>query len=249
LIDIHCHLLPRIDDGSKDWEESLELCEKGFRNGLEEIILTPHLMDFSKADHLIEKRDQLTEKLIEKLKMSEEASALKLYKGFEVFASEEILTTSELKKLTLNGTKYILVEFNPSLKYVSFVIDSLEAVERQGLTMIMAHVERYQFTQKDHEFVNYLLDKGVLFQVNADSILGDWGQKAQRLAVDMLDQNMVHFMASDAHNTMRNNNMNVTLKEISRFITDLQITDIVETNAKSILADGMLNDIQRGMLR
>lgn len=208
------------------------------------------MMDFDEVDHIINKRDELAQTLIEKLKLSEDTRErnLAIYKGFEVYASQEILETAQLKKLTLNGSRYILVEFHPNLRYISFVVDCVEEISRQGLIMIMAHPERYQFTQKDNGFVNYLLDEGVLFQINADSITGNWGSRAQRLACDMLDQNMVHFIASDAHNTMRNNNMSSALNEISRFIPDLQIDDIVHKNAKAVIADRMIQEMQRGML-
>lgn len=201
MVDIHCHILNGIDDGPQDLEQSLSLCRKLYQNGLRSIIATPHyIIDDSYMPKASDVKDkvQLLQTQLDKEKLD-----LKLYPGMEVFASRDIIEKIRSKEiLTLNDSRYILIEF--SLGTVSkYVSDILFELQLEGLTPIIAHPERYSSSFLKGKQLSEFVDKGILLQINSESISGFHGKRAKKAAYELLKRGMVHFVSSDSHGESR----------------------------------------------
>ncbi len=197
MVDIHCHILNGIDDGPKDLEHSLSLCRKLYQKGVRSIIATPHyIIDDSYMPEAgeVKEKVQLLQAELDKEKLD-----LKLYHGMEVFASRDIIEKIRGNEiLTLNDSKYILIEF--SFGTISrYVSDLLFELQLEGLTPIIAHPERYSSGFIKSKLLSEFVDKGILLQINSESISGFHGKRAKKAAYDLLRRGMVHFVASDSH--------------------------------------------------
>lgn len=200
LIDIHSHILPGLDDGAKDMLTSLEMMKIAYDNGIRDIILTPHY----KPSHHNASAATIN-RLIEDLQELCIARGIKirLYKGNELmyhFGVMEALDDGRAN--TLAGSGYILIEFNPSDDY-NRIRDGIYDALSHGYTPILAHVERYESVMKDMDRVRELIGMGCYMQVNAGSVMGDFGRTAKKNVATMLKNNLVHFIASDAHSANR----------------------------------------------
>lgn len=145
MVDIHTHIINEIDDGASSLEESLALCRMAYENNITDIILTPHMMMLDNIDSFLEERDSKINILKENLEKQE--IPIRLYPGAEVYADEDIMFCDELFRLTLNHSRYLLIEFafdgisiRRVMRYISYVVDA-------GLIPIIAHPERYIFSR------------------------------------------------------------------------------------------------------
>ena len=194
MIDIHAHVLPQVDDGPGTWEESLALLQRGEEDGIRGAVCTSHVLD--RLDERLEA--ELTEKF-ETLKRMASKQGLKmsLWLGSEIHTNAHFSLRSRVATLNGNG-KYILMEL-PMGDIPKDVEDKFFQIRIEGVYPILAHPARnsriLQNPQKAFQFVQ----KGVLLQLNAGSILGKFGKRVKRLANEMLDHQMVHFIASDCH--------------------------------------------------
>ena len=215
MIDIHCHALNSIDDGARDLSESLEMLKLANENSISAIIFTPHIKCGGDIDEFINKRDALFDELKSAAKDFE---CPDLYKGAEVYADDDIFY-AEIERLTINNTKYILVEFN----FIQFIPQRIEKyfneIKSLGLKPIFAHPERYSYCQNDYEFLNYLRRMGVLFQINASSLAGMGSMNEFLLAKELINKQMASFIGSDGHSPR--GRTNELLKMASAFPSDL----------------------------
>lgn len=197
MIDIHCHLLPNIDDGPDSWEESLELARLLTDEGVEIAITTPHWIKGSvwqpESGHVVDLVDQLN------LKLREKDIPLSVLPGMEVGINEklaELVSSREI--LTLGGGNHILVE----TPYVSIPYGIKEIMFRlkvSGLEPIMAHPERCSEIQGNPKILEEIVDCGASTQVTTASFLGYFGKGARECAIRLAKEGLIHFVASDAH--------------------------------------------------
>lgn len=198
FVDIHSHILPGIDDGSKDFSMSIQMLKIASDNGITGIILTPHNKP-GRHNAGSEKIAFLIRKLREELE--KEKISIELYPGNELYyrtdLSEEVL---EGRACTMAGSRYVLAEFNPmdSYEYIRSGIYSLMA---GGFSPILAHVERYSNINGKTERVEDLIEMGCYIQVNAGSIMGSFGLGTKMFTRKLLREQLVHFVATDAHDT------------------------------------------------
>ena len=194
MIDIHCHLLPNTDDGSKSFEESLELLKNAFLDGIREIIVTPHY-DVESPFHITKENNM---KKLNELKELAKDIDVSLYLGNEIYINKDILKDLDEDKIaTMAGSKYILVEF-PFLNYAEDYDDYLYDLKKAGYKIIIAHPERYEYVKKDIEFVSRWLNEGYLLQANATSF------KHHSDTINaLLEKRYISFIASDGHNLNR----------------------------------------------
>lgn len=218
MIDLHCHILPDIDDGAEDLDESVEMCLTGARTGITAAVLTPHFARFDRLDAFLGAREARMEALYEALQ--EENADFEIYTGAEVYLSDAILSAPwNLDALALNGSRYLLTEFPLPTFPVSQGIRQLEEVLMRGYTPILAHPERYEPFLENSGIVNELYEMGVRFQVNLDGLGGRYGEVPQDFAVRMVLENMADFAATDAH-SVRYRRTNL-LSKLSRLPEDL----------------------------
>lgn len=195
MIDLHCHILPGIDDGAKDEATCRKMFALADKQGVTAIIATPHY-NSSLGPDIIKKREAAFRKAQKIAKAV--APDLKLYLGCEIFYDSrclDALTSGEA--VPLAGSRYVLIEFYPWTVY----IDILRAVQKlrcAGYYPILAHIERYECLERE-EHLQSLLDMGALAQINADTVSGKQGRKMRNRMLDLIHNDMVQIVSSDAH--------------------------------------------------
>ena len=199
-IDIHCHIMPGVDDGSPDMATSLEMLRIADKNGITHIILTPHHKPMHhnvSPEHNVAYRKKLQEAA------AQAGIKAKLFSGNEIYYSDE--TMEELidgKICSLAGSDYVLVEFHPTNPFKA-IQNAAGRVQAAGFIPIIAHVERYSDIVSHPTRVRDLIQMGCFIQVNASSIMGKYGFGISHFTKKLLKEELVHFIASDAHDTGR----------------------------------------------
>jgi len=188
MIDIHCHILPGIDDGAPTETAALEMLKCAAADGVDTLFCTPHF-----SNDAAEKMDQIREKLQEKA----DALGIKLLPGMEYQYS--YLTMAKNNLCSLAESTYLLVDLETPI-LLPLIAEVFFNLERLGYQIIVAHPERYL---KDMDSCAELFRLGVFFQLNADSILGNNGSVCYKMAKQMIEKGYCHYIASDAHNSQR----------------------------------------------
>jgi len=193
--DIHSHLVPGIDDGSKSMEESLELL-KGFEQlGYTKIITTPHIMNKAYNNT----KNSILENFSKLKKATQEAHLnIDIQVAAEYYVDEGFFTLLEKGELLAIDDEYILFETS----YVNRPVD-LESVIYNiiaaGYKPLLAHPERYQYIKNIEEEFNALKNQGAFFQANLNSFVGFYGKQAQKNVEYLNDNGMIDFLGSDVH--------------------------------------------------
>lgn len=199
MADIHNHALFSVDDGAVDLDMSLKMLAASYADGVRDICLTPHYdTEYMPPP---EKLRAHFEMLCERAR--EELPALSLYLGAELYVTAD--TVDLLKNgsaLPFNGTRYVLVEFSPTVPYEK-INSSLHALQMAGYAPILAHAERYSVLVHYPHLVWDLHEMRVLIQVNASSVAGHTGFRIRRFIRCLLREKMIHAVASDAHDMHR----------------------------------------------
>lgn len=195
-IDIHSHILPGIDDGPDSMEMSLNMLRMAEKDGISQMILTPHYKPWHRNTDYIGIKDKVS-RLQER--MCQEEIQVRLYTGGELYYHSGL--TEELDQgivPTLADSQYVLVEFDPLADY-DYIRNGIYALLSGGYCPIAAHVERYGNVCCKMNRIAELIERGCFIQVNAGSVMGQYGIGVKRLTKKMLKQNLVHFVATDAH--------------------------------------------------
>lgn len=197
--DIHTHILPGVDDGAAGMPQALELVRMAWKNGTRTLFLTPHYRGkFKESPQWLRESFSMFSQMVR-----EELPAMKLVLGSEVHYEAEMPERIQQKQvLSINDSQYLLLEFRGS-SLRSQIIAGVSEVIRCGFIPIIAHVERYQEFLTDDSLVPEVLEKGALVQLNADSVMGQNGLRVKKFCHRMLKEQMVHFIASDAHDTRK----------------------------------------------
>ncbi len=197
MIDIHCHILPEVDDGPKSWEVSVEMCRMALADGITHMVATPHANDHYPYD-----REYLVT-LVEELQRRVGPEP-KLSLGCDFHFSDDNLERlfARPKRYTIGDTKYLLIELSdysipPNLP------DQFRKLGDHGLIPVLTHPERNAILQNTPERVAEYADQGCLVQVTAQSLTGFWGEQAEEVARELLERSAVHVLATDAHDIRR----------------------------------------------
>lgn len=197
MTDVHSHILFGIDDGSRTILESIELLKKLKSVGFNNVILTPHFILDSTYNSNYESNIKIYNELKERL-ISENID-INIYLGNEIFIDKNVPTLLEKNIITsLNGTKYVLVEFPMHNKLLN-IEDMLYEIRSKGYEVVIAHPERYDAFKEDYSIVDTLREDGFLFQSNYSSILGYYGKDSIKLLKYMLKRHYIDFLGTDIH--------------------------------------------------
>ena len=200
MIDIHCHILPNVDDGSESLEESITMAKIAESEGITKIVNTSHChfdFKYKKGNELKLELEKFNQAL------KEENINIEVLLGNELYYTSDLIERfNELDFFSMNNSKYILMEFSP-INFPKNIEDVIYEIKIRGYIPIIAHAERYKQVQEDVNIVLDCIKEGALIQVNASSILGKNGEKAEDTSKKLLDNNMVHFVATDAHSSNR----------------------------------------------
>jgi protein-tyrosine phosphatase len=195
MIDIHCHILPALDDGAESFEIACAMAEMAIADGVTHVIGTPHANQTYPfiPDLVKQRRDELQAIFEGRLTL---ATGCDFHLSFENL--QDIRTQST--RFTLNQKSYLLVEF-ADYSIPPSIDQALHQLQLAGLRPIVTHPERNPLIRAQSERLFRWLQQGCYSQVTAQSLLGKFGKAAQDAAERWLDGNAVHFIASDAHNT------------------------------------------------
>lgn len=206
MIDIHCHILPGVDDGAKDMTEALEMARLAVADGIQHIIVTPHF----NSTFMVQRT--LVEQKLKELQgeLDQAGISLTLHSGNEVRLENAEFIYDHAKQedfCYLDSSKtFILLE----QKWSGYVSDSLDVIQwllHRGTTTIIPHPERHPFFRENPELLTDLIKAGAWTQVSVDSLLGKNSEEAKVFAEWLVHQNYAHTLATDAHNTRRKPNL------------------------------------------
>jgi protein-tyrosine phosphatase len=192
MIDLHCHILPGLDDGASSWETTSEMYRIAANDGIRHVVATPHANDQYSYD-----RAQC-ELLLEKLKSLGHSIDFSL--GCDFHCSFENVEDALLHpyRYTIGTSSYLLVEFS-NFSALAVMGEALFRLASTGLVPILTHPERNMALLERPEKVLDLMGQGCLIQVTAGSFTGHWGRRSQMMAEWLLKKNAVHIVATDAH--------------------------------------------------
>lgn len=196
--DLHTHILPFIDDGPKSVEEAVGILLEEKRQGITDIALTPHFsLENGDIASFLKKREDCYNALISAVEKEPLLDGIRLYRGAEVEYNPNLIY-EDLRELCYESTGYLLVELMPS--YPFNLENTVFSLLSQGITPVLAHVERFDYLVGNKKLLSELKDAGVLFQCNATSVLdGNFKRNFKKL----LKQGFVDIIASDTHGLNR----------------------------------------------
>lgn len=226
MIDMHTHILPGVDDGASDMEESICIIETAINEGIDTIVLTPHI------------RDDLDWKNIDKinktyLSLKKECLARSLNIHL-VLGAEILLIPTLIDRLKENPSvcfgkgelKYVLVEF-PFYQFPLYTEDVLFKMLTENYIPIIAHPERYLYLNNKFKNIKKWAENGVVFQINTGSLNGQYGIRVKRFAKKLLKNGLVYFLGSDVHYIDKNLcSFNKAFKIASKITGEAQINVI-----------------------
>ncbi|TDQ24079.1 tyrosine-protein phosphatase [Tenacibaculum caenipelagi] len=225
FVDIHSHLLPGIDDGAKDIDNSISLIEKMYSYGIKNFITTPHVLgdvypnsSTTIKEKLEEVRTALKERGLKDISINAAAEYMMDERFTERLKADDILTLKD---------NYILVEmsyFNAPYN----LYDILFEIQLKGYKPVLAHPERYNFYHNDYQNYYKLKKAGCVFQLNLLSLTEQYGKGVQKTAQKLLSEGMYDFVGTDTHH---HNHLKL-LQKIGTVKTKKQIEKLLENNKK-----------------
>lgn len=194
--DIHCHILPGVDDGSQDMEETKKMLQIEYDSGIRHIIATPHYRKnmFEPLMDLVEQQYLQVQGMAKTI-----GDGIQVHLGCEFHVNMSIIETLQKNdRPTMAGSRYVLAEFSGASE-VPFIKERIYCLISSGYIPILAHIERYPCIVKDMNLVSELVDMGAYMQVNAESVIGDDGRLAKKFCKNLIKEDLLHFIGTDAH--------------------------------------------------
>jgi protein-tyrosine phosphatase len=196
LFDLHSHILPDVDDGPKTVEATLEMAKAAAEGGTAVMLATPHRKDVTENSSVEHLRDLLADV---SRRMGEDGTDLTLVLGMENHLDMDLpAEVSSGRALPMNGSRYILVEM-PFFGRPNYIEDVLFQLQLQGTVPVLAHPERIEAFQREPDLLVRFVERGMLSQITAGSVVGHFGGRARRFTNTLLRRRLVHVIASDTH--------------------------------------------------
>lgn len=200
MIDIHCHILPEVDDGSRSLNESIEMALIAREQGIKKIVNTSHYhpdFRYKKGEELLKELKDFNNVLRENM------IDIEVLIGNEIYYTNDLIKQiDELDFYTLNNSRYILIELPPT-NFPSDLCNIVYELKEKNYIPVFAHVERYREVQENPELIYEVIEAGAIIQINSHSILGKSGKELQRTCNTLISRNMVHIVGTDAHRSKR----------------------------------------------
>ncbi len=238
MIDIHCHILPGLDDGADDPEESLAMCRLSLEEGVRGIFATPHLfhgMFATDRDTILNTHARVRDLL------DSEAIPLKLYVGADLHLVPDVFEKMKNGEgVTLNHGRYFLLEppapvLPPNLSEIVFNLVS------EGWIPIITHPERNEAFLRNGEILLDLLRRGALCQITAMSLTGAFGKECEWFARALVETGGAHFIASDAHSTGWRNPALLPARRVAEKLIGVDAARrLVQDNPEAVLSGGTI---------
>ena len=234
IIDIHTHILPAVDDGSRNWDMTMHMLEIATQEGITTMVATPHHMPGKGYTSPAEIRE-LTGQV--QAAAAEKGLDIRILPGNELFYREELLDLLEEGSIMgMNGTFHVLVEFDVMAER-SYIRNAMRNILGLGYTPILAHVERYPaLLEKNFETIHILRKLGVKIQVNAASISGEVGKDIQKQMKKLLKDYLVDLVGTDAHTDRRRApRMQDCIRTLEKWCEPEYVEALVWKNAAKLL--------------
>jgi protein-tyrosine phosphatase len=197
MVDLHCHILPGLDDGPSSMDESLAMAEMAVADGITRVVATPHaseryLFEFA---HVCQLRNELQARIGDRLEIAT---------GCDFHLNPENLNglRKDASQYCINQHDYLLLEFN-EVSIPPAMDQTLHEIQLSGVRPIITHPERNAILRAHPERLRNWVRRGCFGQVTGGSLTGVFGPVAQKNSLDWIREGLIHFVASDAHNTRR----------------------------------------------
>ena len=236
MIDTHCHILPKLDDGPSSWDESVKMAQRAAEDGIQIIIATPHY----KRDIFENTNAQIT-KQVNYLNclLVNKRCPVKILPGCEIYFDPQILEDLLKNELiTLNHSPYLLLEFPTEMHLSKEVEWHLFQLQLKGYIPIIAHIERCFFFYKHFEILEEWSKRGIETQLTVCSLTGIFGEAVKNFALQVLKRNIVNYLITDAHSLSKYGREPVLsegVKQASRVMGWKKALDLVTKNPEKII--------------
>ena len=239
MIDIHCHILPEVDDGSRSLNESIEMAMIAKEQGITKIVNTSHYhpdFRYKKGEELLKELEDFNNVLKENM------IDIEVLIGNEIYYTKDLIKEiDELDFYTLNNSRYILIELPPT-NFPKDLCNIVYELKEKNYIPVFAHVERYREVQENPELIYEVINAGAIIQVNSHSILGKSGKELQKVCNTLLNRYMVHVVGTDAHSSKRRTPIFLdAYKYVSEKYSKEMADDLFIKNNNAIINNEALN--------
>ena len=236
MVDLHCHILPQVDDGASSLEEALDMARMAAASGVTDIVATSHFPGCRESlsiSPLMQARWEQLSAAIAKADIP-----IRLHLGAEILCMPETMMLAEEKLLpTLGDTRYVLTEFHFGMRF-SEMDEILRGIADAGYTPVIAHPERYDTVQHNPMEVERWFRRGYVLQMNKGSVLGAFGSRVRRTADFLLDAGLVHIIATDAHSAQwRTPDMRLLVDWMEDHLDPAYAHILLEENPRRLIRD------------
>lgn len=233
LIDLHCHILPGVDDGAKDLSMALGMAQDAVKQGITNILLTPHHMDGDYTNH---KEDVIKKTSAFQRELINAGIPLSVFPGQEVHLTGDLLEALDADDILFmdEAGKYLLLEL-PHSGVPEYAEDMIFELKARGITPVIAHPERNHGFQKSPDKLYDFVQMGCLTQLTSSSYLGVFGSNVEELTDKIIKSGMGFVFSSDAHNFKgRRFLMNEAFQKLSKH-EGKRRAELFNLNAKAII--------------
>ena len=231
MVDIHCHILPGIDDGADTWETTSKMCRMAARDGITHIVATPHC-----DGHYVYDREHFTDMLGTLSEVAGEWLTFTIGCDFHLSPRNLEEAMNDPRRFAIGDTQYLMIEFDhhgipPNAG------EQLLAIVSRGMVPIITHPERNGYLMKNLDVVQQFVEEGCLVQVTANALTGFWGPKSKKAAEKLVLKKLVHIVASDAHDLkLRPPVLSEARKHVAQLAGEAMAEALVNANPSAVVA-------------
>lgn len=232
MVDIHSHILPEVDDGSKSWDVSVAMCHAAAADGITHMVATPHANDKYHYD-----REYLQGLLVQLQLRVGEAPKLSLGCDFHLSYDNIQDVLANPARYVIGETRYMLVELS-NYSVPSQITDCFLKLGDCGITAVITHPERNPILRESPQRVVEWAEQGCVIQVTGSSFTGFWGERTRRAAERLLEQQAIHVLATDAHSMEKRTPILSVARDAAAEICGEEIAEaLVESNPRAIISN------------
>ena len=233
MIDVHSHILPGVDDGSRNLSESLAILKGLAEQDVTDVILTPHFVNDS--SYIYPRNENIRRYRILQEKADEAGLNISLNLGNEIYIDRDISRLLKTKRISsLDNSRYILVELPMSGEYPDFE-DILLGLKYEGWIVILAHPERYHSYHENYKKIYDLTERGILLQCNLGSIIGQYGRKSKKILKKLAKDKLIFCFGTDIHRIRDFSEIKKAQQKLLRYYSADELRSLLETNPRQIL--------------
>lgn len=240
FVDIHCHILPGVDDGSQTPKETKTMLTQAWDEGIHVVVATPHYHKKRGKNDM----ELIKKQLIVARRLAKEVNPkMQICLGMEIYYGEDVpQLLKEQQVVSIRKSRYVLIEFSPEDTF-QYILNAVRKLQMSGYSVVIAHIERYNCLRTDISNVEYLREMGAYLQVNAGSITGKYGRSVKKFLREILKEQLVQVVGTDAHDSeKRPPKMKEAYHEVAKHVGEEYANQIFGENAKKILRNEEIDE-------